>query len=80
MNFFKYWTREECLEASRALTDGLASGAASISYPAGGSLSYTSFDNASNLLKMLHARIDQLDGKRPSRAISYTPIVVKRGR
>jgi len=79
MNFFRYWTREQCMEASLALTEGLASGASSISYPAGGSLSYTSFENAAKLLKMLHDRIDELDGKKPKRAVKVLPFVVKRG-
>lgn len=79
MRLFRFWTREQCTDAIFALEEGLASGAQSISYPAGGSLSYTNFENAEKLLTALYSRIDILDGKRPKARVKLVPFVVKRG-
>ena len=79
MRLFRFWTREQCTDAILALEEGLASGAQNISYPAGGSLSYTNFENAEKLLSSLYRRIDELDGKRKKSAVKILPFVVKRG-
>lgn len=80
MKLFSFWTRQQCVDAILALEEGLATGAQSISYPAGGSLSYTSFANAEKLLRGLYARVEVLDGKRRRPAVQLLPFVVKRGR
>lgn len=79
MRLFRYWTREQCTEAILALEEGLASGAQNISYPAGGSLSYTNFSNAEKLLAALYRRIDDIEGKRQKAPVKMLPFVVKRG-
>ena len=79
MKLFRRWTKAELEEAIRALEDGLSSGAQSISFPAGGSLSYTNFENATNILDQLYARIDELEGKRKKASVKLLPFVVKRG-
>jgi len=79
MRLFRFWTREQCTEAIIALEEGLASGAQSISYPAGGSLSYTTFENAEKLLRALYGRIDDLDGRRGKKPVRIVPFIVKRG-
>jgi len=79
MRIFRFWTREQCTEAILALEEGLASGAQSISYPAGGSLSYTSLENAEKLLCALYGRIDDLDGRRSRKSVRVLPFIVKRG-
>ena len=79
MRLFKLWTREQCTDAILALEEGLASGAQSISYPAGGSLTQTNFENAEKILAHLYARLNDLDGKRPKVSVKMLPFVVKRG-
>lgn len=78
MRLFSFWTRQQCVDAILALEEGLATGAQSISYPAGGSLSYTSLANAEKLLRGLYARIEDLDGKRRRPPVQFIPFVVKR--
>lgn len=78
MRLFRLWTREQCTEAILALEEGIATGVASISYPAGGTLSYTSLDNAEKLLSSLYAQLDALDGKRKKPAIQMIRFVAKR--
>lgn len=79
MRLFRFWTRQQCTDAILALEEGLATGAQSISYPAGGSLSYTNFENAEKLLAALYARLDELEGKRKKASVKLLPFVVKRG-
>lgn len=79
MKLFRRWTKAELEEAIRALEDGISSGAQSISYPAGGSLSYTTFENATTILDQLYSRLDDLDGKRKKASVKLLPFVVKRG-
>lgn len=79
MKLFRRWTKAELEEAIHALEEGLSSGAQSISYPAGGSISYTNFENATNILDQLYARLDELEGTRRKPAIRMIPFVVKRG-
>lgn len=79
MKLFRRWTKPQLEEAIFALEEGISSGAQSISYPAGGSLSYTSFENATNILDQLYARLDELEGKRRRPSIQMIPFVVKRG-
>lgn len=79
MKLFRRWTKTELEEAIRALEEGISSGAQSISYPAGGSLSYTNFENATNILDQLYARLDELDGVRKKVSVKMLPFVVKRG-
>lgn len=79
MRLFRYWTREQCTEAILALEEGLATGVHSISYPAGGSLAYTSLSNASKLLQHLYSRLDDLNGKKRRPSIQFIQHVVKRG-
>lgn len=79
MKLFRRWTKAELEEAIRALEDGISSGAQSISYPAGGSLSYTTFENATTILDQLYSRLDDLDGKRRKSSVQLIPFVVKRG-
>jgi len=79
MRLFKLWTREQCTDAILALEEGLASGTQSISYPAGGSLTQTNFENAEKILAHLYARLDDIDGKRRKPAVKLIPFVVKRG-
>ncbi|MDH0123291.1 hypothetical protein ABE562_04835 [Brucella intermedia] len=79
MKLFRRWTKPQLEEAILALEEGISSGAQSISYPAGGSLSYTSFENATNILDQLYARLDELEGKRRRPSIQMIPFVVKRG-
>ncbi|MEN3142331.1 hypothetical protein ABDF71_09975 [Ochrobactrum sp. WV_118_8] len=79
MKLFRRWTKPQLEEAIFALEEGISSGAQSISYPAGGSLSYTNFENATNILDQLYARIDELEGKRKKAYVKLLPFVVKRG-
>lgn len=79
MKLFRRWTKIQLEEAIFALEEGISSGAQSISYPAGGSLSYTNFENATDILDQLYARLDELDGKRRKSSVKLLPFVVKRG-
>ncbi len=79
MKLFRRWTKPQLEEAIFALEEGISSGAQSISYPAGGSLSYTNFENATNILDQLYSRLDELEGKRRRPSIQMIPFVVKRG-
>lgn len=79
MRLFRLWTREQCTDAILALEEGLATGAQSISYPAGGSLSYTSLQNAEKLLRALYRRLDDIEGKKPASSVKTLRFVVRRG-
>ncbi len=79
MKLFRRWTKQQLEDAIFALEEGLSSGTQSISYPAGGSLSYTTFENATTILDQLYARLDDLDGKHRKPAVKLISFVVKRG-
>lgn len=81
MRLFRLWTRDQCVSAITKLEQGIATGAASVSYPtAAGSVSFVSLDSASRILEHLYARLDQIDGKkRKGLGIGIVRVVPRRG-
>lgn len=79
MRLFRYWTRPECVDAIKALEEGVASGAQSIQYPSGGGMAFTTLDNASRILAHLYRRVDELDGTRSKSEVRYIRMIPKRG-
>lgn len=79
MRMFRLWSKDECVQAIKALEEGIASGAQSLSYPAGGSVSYTTLENSHQILTWLYARLDEVEGARGKSAVRFIPTVARRG-
>lgn len=79
MRLFRFWTKDECIAAIRALEDGVTSGAQSIQYPSGGGMAMTTLENAAMVLDHLYRRVDELDGKPARSEIRIFHFVPKRG-
>ena len=63
MRLFRYWTKEQAVEAILAIEEGMSSGAQSISYPAAGSVAYTTPEASVFILTHLYRHVDRLEGR-----------------
>lgn len=79
MKLFSFWTREEIVQAIRDLEEQLATGAAQVSYTGGGSVQYSSRDNAVKTLKSLYSRIREIDGGKQKSPVRHVRVISKKG-
>lgn len=65
-DLFRLWTRDEIVVAIREIEQQLSLNVQTVSYTGGGTVSNGTPDNARKILRSLYARLDSIDGVRPS--------------
>lgn len=79
MRLFRTWTREELVEAIRGIEESLSTGAQSVQYTAGGTVTYSSRSDALRTLQALYDRLDEIEGRRASPKVRHIRVIPMRG-
>lgn len=76
---FRFWTREELVDAIRHLEEALATGARFVNYAGGGTVTYAARDEYESLLNALYNRVDEIDGVGRAPAIRHIRMIPGKG-